>query len=597
MPHARASRRAAQLTPQSTALTAGTLTLGSTGTFTQALTLATDSGGTAPYSNQLQQAPDVAGSPGSWANIQSPQTGATGSWSVTGLSASTKYWWRVVVTDNVAATANSNQVTATTSAGAATAYTFTGPGSGVVNAASTVFTLTPNGTYTGTITPASTGLGTFSPTSLTWAADASAKTFTYTPTTTAGSPHTISTTSSPALTDPATIAYLVNFATVRYVSSTTGNDSNDGLTSGTPKLTLQAAVNLLSGDGTIRVVAPLATPLRESATHSGAFTISIDGGGSPWYIFASELHGSGWASLGGGVYSKTIGWDPSVVNIVVDTVQVDGNGNNYRLVRLGSTPTTPGVNQFGTVGTTMYVHLFGGVDPNTNAVEVARYTNAIFMHGSGDLVLTQMVGRYANASIVLQDAGGVDCNTCTSEYAFGNGFATQGQAVGSKIFKCTNCMARCNSDDGYNVHGNPGQAVRMDITNCIADWILDNGASNHDDTIMNLIGGELRHCGNSGVYSINNATFTLNGTRVHHNAAGTGIAAVSWHDPTMKGSLINCEVDNNTCPGVHAAPGAAVTIIGLNSHNNVGNDTYHRPGDRRDTLHGGIRELAGGVSV
>ncbi|MCX6790926.1 MAG: peptidoglycan-binding domain-containing protein, partial [Candidatus Gribaldobacteria bacterium] len=63
-------------------------------------------------------------------------------------------------------------------AGNATSYTITGPTSGTVGVPVTL-TLTPNGIYSGTI---SIGGGSFSPTSLTWSGDASAKTFTHTPT-------------------------------------------------------------------------------------------------------------------------------------------------------------------------------------------------------------------------------------------------------------------------------------------------------------------------------------------------------------------------------------------------------------------------------
>ncbi len=103
-----------------------------------------------------------------------------------------------------------NISTAYTSA-AATAYTLTGPTSGTVNAASTNFTVTPNGTTSGTVTPVSTGAGTFTPSALTWTGDSSAKTFTYTPSTTTGSPHSISITSSPVLAySGSPIAYTVS---------------------------------------------------------------------------------------------------------------------------------------------------------------------------------------------------------------------------------------------------------------------------------------------------------------------------------------------------------------------------------------------------
>lgn len=103
------------VTASSPALSAGTLTLGATGTTSQALSIATDTGGTPPYSNQLQRAPDVSGAPGTWANVGSAVSGATASFTDTGLTPGTKYWWRVVVTDSAGspATVNSNQVTTT----------------------------------------------------------------------------------------------------------------------------------------------------------------------------------------------------------------------------------------------------------------------------------------------------------------------------------------------------------------------------------------------------------------------------------------------------------------------------------------------------
>ena len=87
----------------------------------------------------------------------------------------------------------------------ASAMAMTGPGGGYSGVASGAFTLTPNGAYTGTATPAVTGGGTFTPATVSWAADATAKTFTYTPAS-AGA-KTISVASSPALTGPTALAY------------------------------------------------------------------------------------------------------------------------------------------------------------------------------------------------------------------------------------------------------------------------------------------------------------------------------------------------------------------------------------------------------
>jgi lysophospholipase L1-like esterase len=101
------------------------------------------------------------------------------------------------------------------SAASATSFTVSGPTIGSVNATSTNFTVTPNGTYTGTITPSTSGSGTFAPTSLTFASSSAAQTFTYTPSSTSGSPHTISLSSSPTLTNSSgSIAYTVTSSNV-----------------------------------------------------------------------------------------------------------------------------------------------------------------------------------------------------------------------------------------------------------------------------------------------------------------------------------------------------------------------------------------------
>jgi len=112
---------------------------------------------------------------------------------------------------------------------AATSYSLTGPSSGVVNVASTNFTVTPSGLYTGTITPASTGAGTFSPTSLTFSNSSTSQTFTYTPTSLVGSPHTISTTSSPAITNPSGIAYTVSSSAATSYTFTGPTSGQDGV--------------------------------------------------------------------------------------------------------------------------------------------------------------------------------------------------------------------------------------------------------------------------------------------------------------------------------------------------------------------------------
>ncbi len=89
---------------------------------------------------------------------------------------------------------------------AATAYTLTGNSIDQVTVATT-FTITPDGSFSGTITPATDASGTFSPTSLTWTTEAGPKTFTYTPTSVGT--HHISTTNTAGLTNPSAFTLTV----------------------------------------------------------------------------------------------------------------------------------------------------------------------------------------------------------------------------------------------------------------------------------------------------------------------------------------------------------------------------------------------------
>lgn len=90
----------------------------------------------------------------------------------------------------------------------ATAFDLTGPTSGNNNEASTDFTITPNGLFTGTITPTVTGGGSFTPTSRSWSTSAASQTFAYTPTTTGNKFLVFG--NDQGIAVPATITYVVS---------------------------------------------------------------------------------------------------------------------------------------------------------------------------------------------------------------------------------------------------------------------------------------------------------------------------------------------------------------------------------------------------
>lgn len=93
-----------------------------------------------------------------------------------------------------------------------TAFSFTGPSTGVTGVASTSWTVTPDGTVTAIVTPHTTGTGTFTPTTLTWSGTADPKTFTYTPG--ANETATISLTNNASLGNPTVRTYASSSVTV-----------------------------------------------------------------------------------------------------------------------------------------------------------------------------------------------------------------------------------------------------------------------------------------------------------------------------------------------------------------------------------------------
>jgi hypothetical protein len=143
-----------------------------------------------------------------------PSSGATG-WSSIVLTTYTfssignksLYAWAKDAAGNVSTAVKADVVILSP---VASAFTFTGPSSGNVYSASTNYTITPNSLYTGTITitPTGTGSNGLLAKVLTFSNSAAAQTFTITPTV-AGS-ITLAASNNGALSNPASLTYIVN---------------------------------------------------------------------------------------------------------------------------------------------------------------------------------------------------------------------------------------------------------------------------------------------------------------------------------------------------------------------------------------------------
>jgi hypothetical protein len=129
----------------------------------------------------------------------------------------------VIVTAPDTVTVKTYTITVTKGAAStvATAYTLTAPSpaSGMVDAASGNFTVTPNGKYTGTVTITPSGGGLSTPITLNFSNSSTAKTFTITPA--AAGAIILTPTNSGGLADPSAVTYTA------YVPGTLRNESRN----------------------------------------------------------------------------------------------------------------------------------------------------------------------------------------------------------------------------------------------------------------------------------------------------------------------------------------------------------------------------------
>jgi hypothetical protein len=145
---------------------------------------------------------------GSVASTTSTQGIGVFSQNLAGLTCNTTYHFIAFAANSAGTGTSTPDQIFTTSSCVASAYTFAGPSNGNVGSASTNFTVTPNGPYTGSVTLTPTGGFGLSPTILNFSNSATPLTFTITPTV-AGS-ITLTPSNSGTLTDASPLTYSSN---------------------------------------------------------------------------------------------------------------------------------------------------------------------------------------------------------------------------------------------------------------------------------------------------------------------------------------------------------------------------------------------------
>lgn len=365
-----------------------------------------------------------------------------------------------------------------------------------------------------------------------------------------------------------------------FLDTVNGSNSNDGLSLTTPKLTLDAAMNVLdasySSTGTIHIHAPEATPLLINTANSnmvfnaGHMALVPWPGEASWYG-ENWLHEytDGWADAGGGVYSRT---DQPTTSILWIETLLDGNGFFTPLTNGGAT-STPAAGRFGVTGGNLYVRLPGDADPNDHTIVQPRNTSTLRSQNAAILEVWGGVVRYTRSSIAfMEGTSQITLRDCVLEYAAANGVEVSSASTGVQLTAYDSIARRAVSNDGWNIHSNdtPGQQAVFRLYNCEGAYCGDEGVSPHENSELYIDGGRYHHNGQSGLAAVDESVVDIRNARFDSNnttsTAGMGGILLS---NTSSGALENCQVDNNTGPGLNCDTTGEVAVTNLNSFDNT----------------------------
>lgn len=351
-----------------------------------------------------------------------------------------------------------------------------------------------------------------------------------------------------------------------YVDSVNGNDSNTGLAAGAGNAlrTPAAAVTKIgTGIGTVKITAPSSTPAEGFFTITQG-TITFEGlNGVTWYMERAQTFTSGWTDAGGGVYSRTAS---NASRIYVATL----SGANVILLPNTGTPTTPSAGQFGSSGGTLYVHLPGDANANSNTIKRPSTTYLTTISG-GNVTFKNMVARFADDGVIITVTGGtVTVQDSTLEYGAGSGISS----ANASTVNCTNVISRYMGNDGFSANN----TSTMRLTSCTGSFNGDEGASPHNTSTMYIVGGTFANNNSSGV-TVAGGTCHISGGAVFEAnnqspPSGETLFGGITYSAGSSGSINTVTTQNNLGPGLYCLAGAgAVTVTALTSTGNGSADT------------------------
>ncbi|RYG46647.1 hypothetical protein EON79_09585 [bacterium] len=360
-----------------------------------------------------------------------------------------------------------------------------------------------------------------------------------------------------------------------YVSTVKGTAGAGGLLPSDPIATLNEAIDRRTevGGGTISVEAPPELPIRGQVTVDAPVPLTLKGVGSkPWSMVCANRYTNGWQKIPSGTFRRS--WATRVVRTMWIETLFESDGLPLMMKPAASlAEIKPG--QFLLEDGYLYVRLPDDANPNRNVIEISKETSCLrIANPGGSLHLENGIFRGGIQGAIEAGqpsvGGRVFAKNCIAEYSF-CGFKIGGQ-LSEGVY--VNCIARRNTNDGFNLHGYEGVPSTMQITNCEAYLNGDEGASPHDDTRMTITGGRLHHNGCSGFMAIGHSKISLVDLEIDHNGQNGFVEIengfTAWE--SVRGRLLRCNIHDNNGPGIYREYPKGITLTDVLSHDNAARD-------------------------
>ena len=159
---------------------------------------------------------------------------------------------------------------------------------------------------------------------------------------------------------------------------------------------------------------------------------------------------------------------------------------------------------------------------------------------------------------------------------YGNNNVAIQPAGGFAAMLCRRVTSQKAGNDGFNLHNDAGFPCYMRLEDCTGSYNGDEGASPHDGTIMDIIGGTFSNNGSGGVAAIQQALLRIFEGTFDSNAqnATSLVEGGIYFSDDAAGIVQGSTVTNNDGPGLYVENSSLVTVLDLTSSGNTYSDTY-----------------------